>query len=300
MAKPNLFIVGAPKSGTTALSQYLGEHPQVFMSTPKEPHYFATDFPEKRVVTTEEEYLELFDQAGPEIQAVGEASVWYLYSKSALSNIRAFDPSARIVVMLRNPVELVYSMHSQHVASVNEDEADFATAWSLNDERKRGMHVPRHCRDVQLLYYDEIGKLGEQLERVLCLFPAEQVKTIFFEAFASDTGGVYRDLLEFLRLPDNRRTSFPPINQNKRPKSRGLAILTKRTPAVVNKLAMDMKRMLGLKKLGVRQFVNRLNTAVEPRPPLSGEMRRQLVDNYRADVQKLSDLTSCDLSDWLV
>ena len=74
-ARPNFFIVGAPKCGTTALSHYLRQHPRIFFSLPKEPHYFATDLPRYRMVTHEPAYLEYFRGAGPQHTAVGEGSV---------------------------------------------------------------------------------------------------------------------------------------------------------------------------------------------------------------------------------
>ena len=138
--RPNFFILGAPKCGTTALSEYLREHPRAFVSQPKEPHYFCGDFdyyyaPGQR---SEEHYLRLFDAATDDHLAVGEASVWYLYSADAARNIAAFDPATRVIVMLRNPVDLVPSLHSQLLYMLDEDEPDPARAWELQEARRRG------------------------------------------------------------------------------------------------------------------------------------------------------------------
>jgi hypothetical protein len=175
-ARPNVFIVGAPKCGTTALSQYLRGHPQVFFCSPKEPHYFATEFPGYRAVTCEVDYLNLFSAAGPHHNALAEGSVYYLYSGQALERIRRFNPDARIIAMLRDPVDLVYSLHAQLLYSGNEIEEDFERAWDLQDERAHGRHLPRNCQDPKVLLYREVGKLGEQCERLLGIFPRTQVK----------------------------------------------------------------------------------------------------------------------------
>ena len=163
MNKPNLFIVGAPKSGTTALSDYLREHPNIFISVPKEPHFFAIDLPgHRRKFDTYAKYIRLFENADEHV--VGEASVHYLYSQKAIENIYEFNSEARLIAMLRKPVEMVYSMHSQALASLNEDVTDFEKAWELEPERSAGRHVPKHCHDVQILYYSQIAKYARAVK----------------------------------------------------------------------------------------------------------------------------------------
>jgi hypothetical protein len=110
MKKPDFFIVGAPKCGTTSLSEYLKQHPEIFMSEPKEPHFFGTDlesywggrFERYRDV---HKYLSLFANVQDEIR-VGEASPWYLYSKRAAEEIKQFNPASRIIILLRRAAAL--------------------------------------------------------------------------------------------------------------------------------------------------------------------------------------------------
>lgn len=99
MKEPNFFIIGAPKCGTTSLAHWLAQHPEVFMSPVKEPHYFSTDFP----LTSwrdPDDYHSLFEGADTHHKAVGEASVWYLRSREAVPQIEAHYPGARYIVML--------------------------------------------------------------------------------------------------------------------------------------------------------------------------------------------------------
>ncbi len=122
---PNFFIVGAPKCGTTALYEYLRPHPSIFMPRHKEPHYFASDLGTYPFIKTLDDYRRLFDGAGPQHLRVGEASVYYLRSTTAIANIRAFNPDAKLIAMFRNPVEMVHSLHSQLLYVAEENESDF-------------------------------------------------------------------------------------------------------------------------------------------------------------------------------
>ncbi len=112
MKKPSLFIIGAPKCGTTALCAYLANHPSVCFSEPKEAKFFHDDFSvEHRLATTEEEYLKCFSHQQASDQVLAEGTVWYLFSQVAVRRILAFNPEAKFVVMLRNPVDLSHSLH---------------------------------------------------------------------------------------------------------------------------------------------------------------------------------------------
>ena len=106
-ARPDFFLVGAPRCGTTALAEYLGRHPAIGFSEPKEPHFFAADFPRHRIAETEAEYARCFPAADDRLRAVGEGSVWYLYSRESAANIAAYAPDARILALtLRKPFGL--------------------------------------------------------------------------------------------------------------------------------------------------------------------------------------------------
>lgn len=297
--RPNFFIVGAPKCGTTALSKYLNEHPNIFISEIKEPHYFAEDLTKYRHVTKESDYLRLFDGANAESYRIGEASVFYLYSKVAIKKIKNFDPDVRIIVMLRNPLDMVYSMHSQLLYTRDEIIADFTEAWSLCEKRKQGQEIPKCCRDEKLLFYDEIGMLGAQVERLLDVFPRDQVKIIFYDDFSSNTASIYRDVIDFLGLPFDGRTNFPIVNSNKRHKSPLLAQFTQKTPPVLVRSAMRVKAFLGISNWGVLDRLRNINRSTEKRSPLDVAFRAQLVDCFNDDIKKLALLTDRDLSAWM-
>jgi len=301
MPKPNFFIVGAPKSGTTALSEYLREHPNVFMCHPKEPFYFATDFPKyaSSHVKTEEQYVELFNKANKDQYMIGEASAIYLYSEQAIQNIRVFSPEAKIIVMLRNPVDLVYSMHSQLLYSRDEDVIEIQKAWELTSERKQGLRIPKLCRDRKSLYYDEVAKLGSQLERLMKIFPNEQIKIIFAEDFFNNTKAVYQDVLEYLGVLDDKRTDFPKINQNKHHRLGWLANVTQHPPKKLTNMMMKLKRIIGLEHIGILRTLRKINRSEIPRQALPDKFKIKLTQAYYDEVVKLSRLTGRDLSHWV-
>jgi len=184
MRKPNFFIAGAPRCGTTALYQYVSTHPNIFLSNPKETYYWATDLPGHRKMTELEEYLSLFSQAGEQHLAVGEATPLYLYSKTALPLIKDFAPDAKIALMLRNPIDQIRSHHALRFFNGTEDVEDFEMAWQLQDARARGERIPPRCVDPPLLQYGATAKYGEQMERLLKFFPREQVLVVLTEDFS--------------------------------------------------------------------------------------------------------------------
>ncbi len=298
--RPNFFILGAPKCGTTALSEYLRRHPQIFVSTPKEPHYFCDDFdyyyaPGARTL---DHYLGLFADADEHHLAVGEASVWYLYSQTAARNIVAFDPDARVIVMVRNPVELVPSLHSQLRYMLDEAEPDPAMAWKLQDARRRGEGLPTTVRVPEFLQYGEAARLGAQVRRVLEVVPREQVKILVFDDLRADTGAVYRDALSFLGVPDDGRTEFPRVNENKVHRAAAVARFTQRPPSALVAVARGVKRIARVERLGVLDRMRRRNREVTRREEISPEFEQALRDYFRDDVAELGELIGRDLSAW--
>lgn len=292
LVTPNFFILGAPKCGTTSLAEWLAEHPNIFMSALKEPHYYNTDHTH-RVVKTKDHYSSLFKQVGPEHSVVGEASVWYLYSKEAVSQILkdADGKEIKFVVMLRNPVKMAYSLHEQQVFNLNEPETNFEKAWNLEEDRKLNMKVGLSTRDPQLLVYGEICKLGAQLQRLFEIVPKESVKVIVLDDMKTNAESVYRDVLSFLEVPYDNRSNFEAVNTAKVRKSPFLALIIK----LLGKLKQKLKITKGF---GLLNKTNAANVKNRARIPLSVEMKSVLTTYFKEDVALLSKLIDRDLSHW--
>lgn len=297
---PNFFIVGAPKCGTTALYEYLRVHPNVFMPELKEPHFFSTDLITYHIVKTLEEYRALFAGSGDQHLRVGEASASYLMSSAAIPSIYEFNPRARIIAMFRNPVDMVYSFHSQLLYWSEENVSDFETAWRLQERRDRGLDLPPTCREPFWLQYARLGQFGSQVRRLLSVFPRDQVKLILYDDFASSPGQVYAEVLEFLGLPKDDRTEFSRVNENKRAKITWLRNFVRKPPPALRNAYRGLKRTRGGTYLAaLKEKVLELNTARERRPPLPQGFRQELAGTFREEVVALSAIMGRDLSHWV-
>ena len=165
MRRPDLFIVGAPKCGTTALNEYLRAHPDIYIPLVKELHFFGQDLTFRFTPRiSEREYLQLF-VPGRAASRLGEASVRYLQSRTAAREIRAFSPTAHIIAMLRNPVDMMHAMHSELCFSGMEDILSFEAALDAEEARMRGERIPPGTNVPEMLYYRTSARFTEQLER---------------------------------------------------------------------------------------------------------------------------------------
>jgi hypothetical protein len=294
MKKPSLFVIGAPKCGTTALCAYLASHPAVCFSEPKEAKYFHSDFAnEHRLCTTEDQYLKSFAHQQASDQILAEGTVWYLFSQVAVKQILAFNPSAKFVVMLRNPVDLSYSLHGQLLYGGDEDVADFTRAWQLQEARAAGRDLPRYCRDPKSVQYSQVASLGEQVQRLLQSVPKERVLFLVFDDFIKDAGASYRQVLEFAGLEDDGRQDFPKVNENR--------VLRPGLLPKVMFFAAAVKRRLGLRRsFGVWKKMQPALSETKKRAPMDLALRTTLQNHFAADVALLSQQVGRDLSHWCV
>jgi len=290
MIKPNFFIIGAPKCGTTSLASWLAEHPEIYFSPTKEPHYFNTDH--RRFLNSLSGYERLFSGATAQHRAVGEASVWYMYSATAVANILDYAGEAKFIVMLRNPIEMAPSLHEELVFTGREDVKDFAEAWSLQDVRRNGQKLPPMVWEPKYVQYGDLCSLGLQLDRVFRLIPKDRVKIILLEDLAADPSDVYRSVLEFLGVSDDRRTDFTVRNAAKRRRWGGLLRLAW--------LSVTAKSILGIEGgIGLWKYIDRWNRVDHKRALVDPRIRNALREYFRPDIERLQALIGRDLSRWL-
>ncbi|GAB6068184.1 hypothetical protein JCM13664_15030 [Methylothermus subterraneus] len=303
---PDFFLVGAPRCGTTAMSHYLGHHPNICFSRPKEPHFFSLlrkQYPE----LDEQYYLRhCFAHYDPDRHwRIGEGSVSYLYDPEAIAQILDLNPNARFLVMVRNPVDLVYSYHARLVALLEEDQEDFAVAWRLQEARRRGQHIPKLCRDPMLLQYAEIGRLGKHLARLFQQAGHERCLVLVFDDFIADPLASYLKTLEFLKVPYDGRTNFPRKEGNKYPRFKWLQRWLTRPPKRVENFLATLEHQRARKRSRhhplkrLRKFLLKHNVVYRPRPPLPPALREELLATFREDIERLASLLKRDLSPWL-
>ena len=298
--KPNFFIAGAPKCGTTALYEYLRPHPNIFMPEIKEPHFFAKDLGTYPRIKTLEEYRALFADATAEHRRVGEASVYYLRSSVAIPGIREYNPEAKIIAMFRNPVDMVYSLHSQLLHVGEETVSDFETAWRLQERRSRGLDLPPAIRSPLLVQYGQVGQFGTQARRLLSCFPSNQVKLILYDDFAASPQQVYDEVIAFLGIPHDERADFPRINENKGARVAWLRRLSRKPPPLLREAVRSLKRAVGGERISAaKKKLVALNTVRGDRPSLPPRLRAELVASFRDEVALLAQLMGRDLSHWV-
>ena len=313
-AAPNFFIVGAPKAGTTSLYHYLGQHPDVYMSPVKEPNYFAEEIrhpnislrwqdwaqrehaslhlylrgpmQEKRfggIVSSWMDYLKLFQNVKGE-KAIGEASVCYLWSRTAARNIASTVPNAKIIMILRNPVDRAFSQYKQAVASgvIKESFRELVRKHLTN---RFEQFEPLNPFLEFGLYYEQVKRFAEQ-------FSADNLRIYLYEEYKQAPTRITADIFRFLAVDSQ---FSPDISekylQTSLPRLRWISFMLKK-----HGVWSHLKSSIPDDLIPVaRKLAFKSRQAVE----LDSADRLHLSDYYREDINRLSGLIKRDLHAWL-
>lgn len=296
---PTFLLLGAAKCGTTSLAHYLSQHPDVCFSKPKEPIFFEAEWEQGL-----DHYWRTYFHGWRGEAAVGEGRTWNLYLPFVVPRIREALPEARLVALLRDPVERVHS-HWWHRHSRGQEPLGFAAAVEADRariERGEGFEGDEGARRWKAgLYRDspstghrvllDLGFFAEQIERYRERFPAERIRIVLQEDLAADLAGVMRGLFGFLGVdPEVPVTDASPRNV------RGDRV---RSPAA--RRALFAARALGLRRLvppGLRRRQRAIFERSAQRAPLDSGLRRELVAYYEPHNARLERLLGRDLSAW--
>lgn len=302
MVLPNFLLIGAAKSGTSALYNYLGQHPEIYLSPIKGPCFFAFEDGEKvrfsgpgdqsyydrNVITDLNGYLSLFDSVKNEV-AIGEGSVLYLDTPAAPRRIKRYIPDVKLIAVLRNPVDRAFSSFLHLRRNGREPLADFAEA--LRAEETRIKSNWQH-----LWHYKRLGFYYVHLKRYYDLFHPSQIAVYTYDAFRDHPIEVLQAIFRFLDVG----STFVPdtairYNVSGTPKLRALhTFLNKRSIAKTILKSLLPGRLRQRVSHAARQW--NLNPA---KAELTEETKRHLVALYRDDILKLQSLIQRDLSSWL-
>jgi hypothetical protein len=299
---PDFFIVGQPKTGTSALHAMLRHHPQIYMPDFKEPNYFARELASEPspddLPTTLGDYLSLFAAAEPD-QLTGEASVLYLWSRTAAHEIARLRPDARIIVILREPASFLRSLHLQLINSRVENKHDLRSALALEEARRGGRHLPRGGYRPCLLLYSEHMRYMEQLRRYHDVFPAHRLLVLLYDDYLRDNSATVRKILRFLGVDDTVALCTMDVNESHR-------IRTRYVKDMVDAVSGGRSRGAGMSKAvieavtpqplrrAVRKAISDHIVYAKPPGPdqdLMLELRRR----YKPEVQALSEWLGLDL-----
>jgi hypothetical protein len=293
--RPDFFLVGTFKGGSTALYEQLRRHPQIFMPFHKAPLYFGDDLTRRYGRMSLDDYLRLFRDATPG-QRVGEASTWYLYSTSAAREIAAFSPEAQILVVLRNPVDVMYAQHNQLIFNVIETIPDFEEALAAESDRRAGRRIPPGPINVENLFYRHSVRFAEQLERYFDVFGRERVHVMLYDDLRRDGVGVVRGCLEFLGVDPSLAAAPPKANESRRVRSATMQRLIF-APRLLLPLAPFLRRFPVVRALRTKML--EMNSEARPRVPMDPALRRRLLDEQAPEIERLGRLIGRDLSGWL-
>ncbi len=299
--KPGFFIVGAPKSGTTALDQYLAAHREVFVAR-KEMHHFGADlhFGSQFYRRDAPAYLAEFDAWGDE-SCAGEASVWYLFSQRAADEIKAFNPDARIIVMLREPAGMLYSLYHQFRSDGNENLPGFAEALQAEGDRQAGRRFSRSTYFRQGLAYRTVARYTQQVRRYFEVFGRERVQVIIYDDFLADTAGIYRKTLQFLGVsPNGGPAEFGVVNGSHTVRSTVLQGVLQdplvRGSAIALRSCLPAAAFTWIQKAGMA--LSEINQRAQKYPPPAPELLMALKREFTPEVEQLSELLGRDLTHW--
>ena len=288
---PDFVIIGAARCGTTSLHAYLREHPRVFMSSEKETDYFSLgDLPPDEVpalaaawrAKTRAEYERFFRDAG-DARAVGEASPTYLFYPRSAERMRQAIPDAKLICVLRDPVERAYSHHALARKMGFETEPDFEAAVALEDERWRSDRSMRFTYVRASLYHDGLAEFFRR-------FPRDRILVLPFEELAADTAGTMRRIHEFLGV-DPEFVPDVGIRHNR-------SMLPK-----IGLVREAFGRPFRLRRFLQRNLPPRLvtqlgNVIMRPPPGIPSDVRARLLPRFVDDVRRLEDLLARDLAAW--
>ena len=279
VVEPNFFIVGAPKSGTTNISYYLMQHPQVFMPENLEPYYFARlDIPqnyERGIISDEKKYLNLFKNA-KNCKAIGESSPVYLYCPHSALEIKNRFPNSKIIISLRNPIEIAYSEYFSLKFMGFDKNRSFN---ELLDSSKEQLDQNEFHIDSLL----EAGFYSKHIKRFQKIFSKNQIKIIIFEEYIKNTIPTINSILSFLDI--DKSIAFKPAPKGAYKVPRNFASQKLMNNSTFRKTAKFIIPTVARQKIGERFLVKESS-----RPVLKQNERQRLKETYQDDVENLAKL----------
>lgn len=294
---PTFLVIGAARSGTTSLFAYLRQHPEIFVSEPKESNFFA--YQDKLLeckgpgadyinnsVTTLDEYKKLF-KGSDSFKAVGEVCPLYLYEPDAPENIHKLIPNAKLIAILRNPLEQAFSHFLYAKRQALEPLDDFAKALEQESDRIKKGWQP-------VFAYSQFPQYASQLKRFYALFPRDQIRIYLYEDYERDPAAILRNICQFIGADENFAIDTTTrLNAGGVPKSSLIQDLVMKPYLVTRLVGMFLPERF---KEWVREVVSDNNLS---RPEFPEKARERLKASLEPDIRELQSLIGRDLSAWL-
>lgn len=289
---PSVFLIGAPKSGTTSLYNWLGQHTKIFAPEKKEPHHFYSPYGDTMSIA---DYVALYNRC-PRGSIGIDGSIWYLFKPAAIKKIVATVANPKFIVCLRSPFEIAPSLHFQAIYTGYEKVTNFDAAWELNDSRKagelNGINVSgRENFDPEHMAYREVCLLGKQVRNLFEIVDRERVLFCFLEQMNSEPEKVFSRACGFLNL-DYEEVAFHTMN----PATKWRSVKLKTCVEKIRRLG----DIVGIPKgTGALSWLHWLNTKESMYSSPSSFTRVDMKHSFENDIILLSSLIEEDLTRWL-
>lgn len=293
---PNFFIVGAAKSGTSSLDRYLSQHPDIYIPPKKEAHFFSiADFPSQfegpgdegmnlYTVRNPSEYEQLFDGVRNET-SIGESSVFYLYYPGTAKRIQRAIPNAKVIVILRNPVDRAFSAYT-HLIRDGRETLSFEQSLA-QEEKRKSMHFE------PMWLYRELGLYSTQVKRYLDVFGREQVHVVIFEEFLKNPEEHLKGVLNFLGVKaDIEIDTSTEYNESGQPKLRWMYDFISK-PNGLKEIIKPLFPPAMREKLGIRA-----KSMMLTKMQMETATRAKLTNYFAGDIARLEEILERSLSVW--
>jgi hypothetical protein len=301
MALPNFFVIGVPKAGTTALHVALTRHSRLYMSEVKEPKFFLCDGPPpthggpgdartfRERIWRREDYEALFARA-PEGTLRGESTPFYLYDPDAQHRLHQAVPDARLIAVLRDPIDRAHSNWTHLWSAGLEPEGDFLAACRLEQRRAEAGWAP-------FWRYLDLGRYGEQLQRLYTRFPREQVLLLRYWQLRDEPARTLDRICGFLGVQAGLLTEIPAANVTEHATA---SLKNRMLSGLLRALAVVDQYLPGpILRRGGNALSRMIQSEQRRRRPLTAEQRAELLPHFAADIALLQELTGESFSDWL-
>lgn len=314
-----LFIVGAPRSGTTTMARWLQAHPQVLFPFVKEPHFFAQrdlrgldEAKLRRIV--ERDFLGHFFPESDAGRTVGaDCSVSYLYVPEQLAPVLALWPNSRFIVSVRDPLTLLPSLHKRLIFTGDENIRRFEDAWAAVPDRAAGRRIPWSTIEPRWLRYDEAARYGTYVEQLFATVGKDRCMVTVFDDLVANPEAEHRRLLQFSGLSPAPLPIVKPERQGKGVRFIPLQQLMKRPPRVLLPYLTSLRfqgrfdKAAGTKArkakpggpMSLRKRILAWNRMPDEKRPIPLPVQHEIAAHFREEVDKLGSLIGRDLGDWL-
>lgn len=293
---PNFFIVGGMRCGTTSLWAYLRQHPDIYMPLHKEPIFFCLSHHSPKNVRDYQAYLRLFADVAKEC-AIGEASAAYLTSPESAELIHAAYPDAKIIISLRNPVEQVFSVYQWMIREGWEWISPFEKALEIEQERWKDQNFRENSDYYYVYLYSRFALYSDQLKRYFDLFPQQQIKVILFDDLKKRPIQIVQELYKFLEVEPDFVPQAEIHNKMQSPLwVQGHYFFKKRMSALLKqyRIPKPIRRWFKQRIIALNLALGNFRSL-----KLNPATRRYLLDCYRDDIRKTSQIIGRDLNIWL-